>query len=72
VIRGNLLSFPSSILATPLDPQSRAKDDDEEEYEDDDDDENETLNRYKAWAKLSWPFEPCPRRPKGRKNSAQG
>jgi hypothetical protein len=38
VIRGNLPSFPSSILAGPLDPQPRTKDDDEE----DGDDENET------------------------------
>jgi hypothetical protein len=51
VIRGNLPSFPSSILAT----QPRTKDDDEEEYDeedDDDDNENETLARYKPWAFL--------------------
>jgi hypothetical protein len=48
VIRGNLPSFPFSILATSPDPQPRTKDDDEEEYEEDDDDdnENETLARY--------------------------
>jgi hypothetical protein len=60
VIRGNLPLFPSSILATPLDPQPRTKDDDEEEYDEEDDDndddnENETLARYKPWAKLSCP-----------------
>ncbi|HSZ76087.1 MAG TPA: hypothetical protein VK775_01670, partial [Chthoniobacterales bacterium] len=49
----------------PPDPQPRTKDDDEEEYDEeeydeedddnDDDNENETLARYKPWAKLSCP-----------------
>jgi hypothetical protein len=46
MIRGNLPSFPSYILATASIPQLRTKDDDEEKYEEDDDNENETLNTY--------------------------
>jgi hypothetical protein len=40
VTRGNLPSFPSSILATPG-SLPRTKDDDEEEYEEDDENDNE-------------------------------